>query len=319
MKNKMENKIQNISMRDALFDRLYEIAKNDKDVVIVSADMGAPSLDKFRKDLSGQFVNIGIAEQNAILISAGLALSGKKVFAYAIAPFITLRCYEQIKIELAAMNLPVTIVGVGAGLGYDDSGPTHHTTEDLAIMRVLPNMTINNITDSVMANAFADISCKTSGPNYLRLDREKLPNIYKKGHDFSEGVTVLKKSKDIYIVATGNMVHRALEVSDELKKHSIDAGVIDLYTLPINEKLFLEAIANAKKIITLEEHILYGGMGSAVLEVLADNNKLIPVKRFGLDLRNGYCYKYGGRKHMQSLYGLDAQSITKAIYEKRKK
>ncbi len=314
----MENNSQNISIRDALFNRLYEIAKDNKDVVIVSADMGAPSLDKFRKDLSSQFVNIGIAEQNAITISAGLAMGGKKVFAYAIAPFITLRCYEQIKIELAAMNLPVTLIGIGAGLSYSDSGPTHHTTEDLSIMRVLPNMTVNNITDSVMSAAFADISCKMNSPNYLRLDRELLPDIYNKGCDFSSGLTILRKSNDIYIVATGNMVHRALEISDELKKHSVDIGVIDLYTLPINEKLFLEVIGNVKKIITLEEHILYGGMGSAVVEVLADNNKVIPIKRFGLDFKKGYCYKYGGRKHMQSLYGLDADSIVKAIYYEEK-
>ncbi len=309
----MNNNLKNISMRDAFFDRLYEIAKNDKDIILVSADMGAPSLDKFRKDLSSQFVNTGIAEQNTILIAAGLALGGKKVFAYAIAPFITLRCYEQIKIELSAMNIPVTLIGVGAGFSYDDSGPTHHTLEDISILRVLPNMTVNNITDSVMAAAFADISCKMTSPNYIRLDRKIFANIYQKGVDFSTGLTVLKESNDIYIVATGNMVHQALEVSQELKKHSLETGVIDLHTFPINEKVFLEAISNAKKIITLEEHFLPGGLGSAVAEVLADNKKLIPIKRIGLNHKEGYCYKYGGREHIQSLYGLDKESIIKTI------
>ena len=175
----MDNNSKNISMRDALWNRIYEIAKNDSDVVIVSADNGAPALDKFRKDLKGQFINTGIAEANTVLVATGLALGGKKVFAYAIAPFITLRCYEQIKIELAAMNIPVTLVGVGAGFSYDDSGPTHHTIEDLSIMRILPNMTVNNISDSVMAAAFADISCKMTSPNYLRLDRKILPNMFR--------------------------------------------------------------------------------------------------------------------------------------------
>lgn len=300
-------------MRDAFWSRLYEIAKENHDIVIVVADVGAPALDKFRKDLSGQFVNTGIAEQNTILVAAGLALGGKKVFAYAIAPFITLRCYEQIKIELAAMNIPVTLVGVGAGFGYDDSGPTHHTLEDLSIIRILPNMTINNITDNVMAAAFAEISCKMTSPNYVRLDRKILPIIYKEGTDFSQGLAVLKESNDIYLVATGNMAHQALEVSEELKKHSLNVGVIDIYTFPINEKLFLEKINKAKKIITLEEHTLPGGLGSMVAEVLADNNRLIPLKRIGLNLRKGYCYKYGGRKNIQSLYGLDKESILKTI------
>ncbi len=307
------NNNENISMRDAFWDRIYEIAKNDRNVVIVAADMGAPSLDKFKRDLSGQFIKTGIAEQNTILVAAGLALEGKKVFAYAIAPFITLRCYEQIRIELAAMKAPVTLVGVGAGFSYDDSGPTHHTIEDISAIRVFPNITINNVTDSVMAASFADISYKMAKPNYVRLDREKFPNIYSQGADFSSGLTVLRKSSNIYIIATGNMVHRALEVSDELKKHSVEAGVIDLYTFPINEKLLLDSIGDVKRIVTLEEHMLRGGMGSAVIEVLADNNKFIPIKRIGLDYQKGYCYKYGGRKNIQSLYGLDTESITKII------
>ena len=304
-------------MRDAFWNKVYEIARKDSNVIVVSADMGAPALDKFREGLSGQFINTGIAEQNAILISAGMALGGKKVFAYAIAPFITLRCYEQIRLELGAMNIPVTLVGVGAGFGYDDSGPTHHTIEDLSIMRILPNMTVNNITDSVMASAFAEMSCKMTSPNYIRLDREVLPNIYKEGSDFSLGLAVLRQSNDICIVTTGNMVHRALEVSNELRNQSVEVGVIDLYRLPINEKLFLEAVDGVKRIITLEEHTIPGGMGSTVAEVLTDNNKFIPLKRLGLDCRKGYYYKYGGRKNIQSLYGLDKESLVKKVLELR--
>ena len=309
----MNNNANNISMRDAFWSRLYEIAKNNKDIVVISADMGAPALDNFRRDLPGQFVNTGIAEQNTILIAVGLALEGKKVFATAIAPFISLRCYEQIRVNLAGMKLPVTLVGVGAGFSYNDSGPTHHTLEDVSIMRILPNMIVNTATDSVMTAGFTDLSLKMSGPNYVRLDRKILPNIYEQETDFSQGLAVLKPVKEINIVATGNMVHRALEVSEELKKQGLEIGVIDLYTLPINEKLFLDTINNAKKIVTLEEHTLPGGLGGAVVEVLADNNKFIPIKRIGLDLRKGYCYKYGGRANIQSLYGLDKESLTKTI------
>jgi len=304
---------KNVSQRDAFWTRVYDLAKENKDIIVVSADMGAPAFDRFRKDLNSQFVNTGIAEQNTVLIAAGLALEGKKVFATAIAPFISLRCYEQTRVYLAGMKLPVTLVGVGAGFSYDDSGPTHHALEDVSIMRILPNMIVNTATDSIMAAGLVDLSLKMSGPNYVRLDRKILPPAYVEKDDFSQGLTVLKPVGEINIVATGSMVHRAMEVSEELKKQGMDVGVIDLYTLPVNEKLFLDTIGNAKKIVTIEEHTLAGGLGSAVAEVLADNQKAIQLKRIGLDLRKGYCYKYGGRENIQFLSGLDAENIIKNI------
>jgi transketolase len=277
--------------------------------------MGAPALDKFRMDLASQYVDVGIAEQQAICAASGMALAGKKVFAYAIAPFISLRCYEHIRIELAAMNIPVTLVGVGAGFSYDDSGPTHHTYEDISALRIFPNIRINNITDTVMARAFADISCRADYPNYVRLDRQVLPAVYKGGEDFTKGLSVLKKGGDACIVATGNMVQRALEVRQALEKKSLSIGVMDLYTIPINENLFLQGIKGVKKLITLEEHTLPAGMGSAVCETLSDNGIKVPLKRIGLDFRRGYCYKYGGRKNIQSLYGLDSAAVSKAILQ----
>jgi len=304
--------MENISMRDAFFNKLYEIAKKDRNVILVSADMGAPSLDKFRRDLSGQFVNVGIAEQNMVIVATGLALGGKIVFIYAIMPFVTLRCYEMLKVELSMMNIPVTAVGVGSGISYDESGPTHHATEDIAIMRALPNMTILNSSDSIMAAKFAEMTCETSGPHYVRLDREKLPPIYNQSSDFADGLTNLKAGKDICIIATGNMVHRAFEVSNKLTEHSVDAGVVDLYRLkPINEELLLKSTEQSKRIVTLEENLMNGGMGSAVAEILADNDKTIPLKRFGI--RDSYFFTYGGRNNLQSLCGLDVDSITKEI------
>lgn len=306
----MENKTQ----RDAFFDTLYDIALINKDVVVVSADMGAPSLDKFRAHLPGQYVNVGIAEQQAIAVSAGLALEGKKVFTYAIAPFITLRCYEQIRLELAAMNIPVTIVGVGAGMSYNDSGPTHHTVEDIALLRILPNMKVHIMTDSVMAAAFARLSLDSTSPSYIRLDRKRLPEVYykeTKDAQFSGGLiaTFNRVREQHYIIACGNMVHTALQVAKEIDS----TGVIDLYTLPINVPLFLDMIRGAKQLFTLEEHTLPGGLGSAVCEVLADNGISIPVKRLGLDFSKGYCYRYGGREQLQKLYGLDKDSIAEVL------
>jgi len=299
---------QTISERDSFWTELYNLARKDSNIVVVAADMGAPALDKFRKDLGGQFINSGIAEQSTVTTAAGLSMAGKKVFAYAIAPFITLRAYEQTKCVLAAMNIPVTLVGVGSGFSYEDSGPTHHTIEDLSIMRILPNLTVHNASDHVMAASFARLSLTLKHPNYVRLDRLVQPTIYKSTDDFSSGLFVLRKSKSAMIVATGNMVHNALGIADSLKKTGVDVGVIDLFTLPIPKTVFLSAISGVKKIITMEEHTLPGGLGSAVLEVLSDNGVSTPVKRIGLNFENHYCYQYGGRETMQKICGIDTEA-----------
>jgi len=274
--------------------------------------MGAPSLDKFRKELPSQFINAGVAEQNAILISAGLTLVGKKVFVYSIAPFITLRCLEQIRLNISLMGLPITIVGVGAGVGYYKDGPTHHIIEDISILRTFPNLVIHTISDNIMASAIAEISYKMKAPNYVRLERQIIPVIYEKNTDFSKGLYVLRESKDFYIITCGVMVHLALEVSDLLKKRKINVGVIDLFTLPIPE-VFIDIIKKAKKILTLEEHFLTGGLGSAVNEVLCDSKLFIPLERIGISRSKGYCYKYGEREVIWKYYNLDRKSIVERI------
>ncbi|MCS7180299.1 MAG: 1-deoxy-D-xylulose-5-phosphate synthase [bacterium] len=314
----MVNSFENKTMRDSFFDSLYEIARKDRNVYLISADMGAPSLDKFRKDLKQQFINVGIAEANMVLIATGLSLCGKKAFIYAIMPFTTSRCYEMLKVDLSLMKIPVTAVGVGAGFGYDDSGPTHHSTEDITIMRALPNFYIFSPSDSLMAYKFAEITYKLNLPSYVRLDRKVLPLIYKEEDDFSDGLSILKEGNDFYIIGTGNMTHRAIEVSEELEKNKINVGVIDLYRIkPINSELLIETVKNTKGIITIEEHLLAGGMGSAVIEVLVDNGINLPVKRFGV--KDKYLYAYGGRENIQKICGLDKESVVKGIIEWMKK
>ena len=303
-----------ISQRDAFWNRVYDLAKADQDIIIVSADLGAPSLDKFRQDLSSQFVSVGIAESNAILISSGLSLAGKKVFVYGIAPFITLRCLEQIRVETGLMKIPITIVGVGAGFGYEESGPTHHLIEDIAVMRAFPNITIHSITDNVMAEYVAKQLCsKSLKANYVRLDRKTFPDIYKKGTAFSKGFSVIREGKDCYILATGCMVHTALDLAKRFEKNRISIGVVDIFTLPINEKLLAPIVKKMKKIVTLEEHLRAGGFGSAIGEFINDNEINVEFKRLGLPIEKGYCYKYGGREAIREYYGLDIKNLIKKI------
>ena len=308
--------MNNLTQRDAFWNKVYESARLDRDIVVVTADMGAPALDNIRRDLAGQFVNVGIAEQNAITIAAGLALTGKNVFTYAIAPFITLRCLEQIRVEAAMMKIPINIVGVGAGFGYEDSGPTHHLIEDIAVMRAFPNITIHSITDNVMAEFVAKKLCsKSVNANYVRLDRKTFPDIYNKGADFSKGFSVVREGKDFYIFATGCMVHTALDIARQFENNRISIGVVDIFTLPINERSLAPIAKKMKKIVTLEEHFLAGGFGSAVGEFLNDHEINVEFKRLGLPMERGYCYKYGGREAIREYYGLDKRSLIKKIKE----
>jgi transketolase len=305
--------MSNMTQRDAFWNKVYDMAKIDHDIVIVTADMGAPSLDKFRTDLPGQFINVGIAEQNAIVIASGLAMMGKRPFVYAIAPFITLRCLEQIRVENCIMNIPITIVGVGAGFGYDDSGPTHHLTEDIAIIRAMPNIVINSISDNVMAVAVAEMSCSLPITNYVRLDRLPSNTIYDQETVFNDGISFLRDGDDACIIATGDMVNTAIDVAQKLKKEQLDISVVDIYNIPINKSLLLKKVKQAKCVITLEEHFLPGGLGSAVCEILIDAGILIPVRRIGLSIDKGYCYEYGGREEIRKFYGIDTNEVLRQV------
>lgn len=301
-------------MRDAFSDALYEIARNDPRVVLVTSDTGAVCHDDFKAQIPAQYINVGIAEQNLVGVSAGLAMAGHIVYAYAIVPFATMRCYEQIRVDLCCMgHLPVTMVGIGAGFDYNTLGPTHHGTEDIALMRTLPGMTLLSPSDSVLAAACARISYELPGPKYIRLDRVGLPLIYPEEEtDFSAGVARLREGKDLCIVATGRMVQRALDVADELAEHSIHAGVVDLYRLkPVNTDLLLRMISGSGHVATLEEHFVTGGLGSLVAELMVDHNACLPLKRFGIP--DSFCRQYGPREYLHSLYKLDLHSVADAI------
>jgi transketolase len=301
-------------MRDAFISRLYSYAKRDQDIIFITNDQGAISLDQFRKDLPTRFINAGVSEQNIISVAAGLALGGKKVYVYSIASFITLRCFEQIKLDLCAMNLPVTILGVGAGYSYATDGPTHHATEDIAILRALPKMQIYTPSDSNMAARLVDISLHSNGPMYIRCDREKLPVLHNQKDDFSSGLSILHEGKEFCIISTGIMVHRALEIAKELSKRSVQVKVIDLYRIkPLNKDGIIDAIRGAERLFTLEEHTINGGLGSIIAELLVDFDISIPLKRLAVEDTLLYCY--GTRDNLHRRQGIDRESIVRLIVE----
>lgn len=302
-----------IGMRDAFFDALYEIFRKDENAVFITADNGAPTLDKFADDMPDQFYTVGIAEQQLIGMACGMAFEGKKVYTYAIAPFITLRCYEQNKLDMCAMNLPIVNIGVGRGYAYDIMGPTHHTVEDITIMRVLPNLTIHNPADSVAAKALARISYENPSPQYIRFDRAGTPEVYTdREANFDDGVIELEYGEDICIIATGIMVAQALQVRERLQALGLRVGVIDLCRLkPINTELLFKYLSGVSNVVTLEEHLLAGGMGSAIAEIFIDEGVSIPTLRIGQNDR--FVFDLGGREEIWRLYGLDVDGIMNRV------
>lgn len=303
--------IQPIDIRDAFFDELYEIAREDDSVIFMTADMGAFSLERFRRDFPDRFINVGISEQNLVSVAAGLAMEGKQVFIYAIIPFITLRCLEQIKVDLCVMNLPVTIVGAGAGFTYSSDGPTHHAIEDVSVMRALPGMTIYNPSEQMTAKAAARNAWQATGPVYVRLDKGIWPVLYQGDQDLGKGLSLIRKGTKLLIIATGCMTHFALQAAEAVRDSGINPGVVDLFRLkPVAEEL-VEIAKNYERVLTFEEHTLPGGMGSAVVELFADSEMMIPVKRLGVS--DVYPEGYGDREWMLRELGLHVDSLSYRI------
>lgn len=301
-------------MRESFFKTLYNLAKKDSRIVLISADTGALYHDEFKENLSRQYINAGVSEQNMIGVAAGLALSDRIVYVYGIIPFVTMRCYEQIRVDICSMDLPVTIVGVGPGLDYSTLGLTHHAPEDITIIGALPGMKIYNPCDDLTAGLCVRACYKQTGPKYVRLDREGSPLVYRRIKDinFSDGFSLLKQGKDLYIIATGRMVLRGLEAAESLSRAGISTGVIDLFRIkPFNDEGIWRIIKTAGYVVSLEEHFVRGGIGSLIAEMLAVKKKAPLLNALGLESK--FCREYGTRNYLQRLNGLDIDSIINRI------
>jgi len=299
--------------RDAMFQELYEIALADEDVIVLTCDTGALMFNEFAKNMPARFYNVGVTEQNAMSAAAGLAFAGKRVFVFGITNFVTLRCYEQIRVDICCMGHPVTILGMGTGYVYSEDGPTHHMTEDITIMRALPKMTIWSPSDYTLTAAAVHLAYEDGGPCYIRFDKGPFDPLYDpETFNFQDGLSVLKTGSDIMIVATGIMVGQALKAAHELGRAGLDAGVIDLYRLkPVNKDMLIDAVRGSRRIVTLEEHTVHGGLGGLVCEVLAERDVTVPVKIFGIpDL---YRCQVGRRDMLRALDKIDISFVIQAI------
>ena len=307
-------------MRNAFADEITRLAGEDNRLVLLSGDIGNRLFNKFRAQAPDRFYNCGVAEANMMGTAAGMAMSGLRPVAYTITPFITTRCLEQVKIDVCYHNLPVVIAAVGAGLSYAALGPTHHSFEDLAVLRVLPNLAIVCPADPWEVRAALRAALRRPGPVYLRLGKKGEAAIHAAPPEFEIGrAIVLRRGSDVGILATGNLVAEALAAADLLKLQGVACTVVDFHTVkPLDESALRTVFAGTSLVVTLEEHSLIGGFGSAVAEWLADNGPLpAGLMRFGM--RDEFLHQAGNQKFARRYFGLNAEAVAARIAAKLNK
>lgn len=310
--------IEALPMRDVFLERIFQEMDNDDSIFFVSADFGSPVLDKIRDNFSDRFMNVGVAEQNMINISAGLALEGFTVFAYAIAPFITMRCYEQVRVNLALLSkvrpMNVNLIGVGAGYSYVVSGPTHQCYEDITIMRALPNFQVFSPSDHVTAAELFDTCVNSQGPKYLRFDAQVLPVIYESSTPIiSNGFHVHNKGDTVCLIATGFMLHTAIKAASEIANEGKHVGVIDIFDLTnFSTKKLEEILSRYSGLVTLEEGFRgRGGLDSMLFEFTSRYN--LPIKILNIGVEPGYSFELGTRYELHEKVGIGLQSVLNQI------
>lgn len=308
-----------MAMRDALLETIWQSMSTNANLIFLSADFGSPILDKIRRDFPNRFINVGIAEQNLINIAAGLALEGFTVFAYAIAPFITMRCYEQIRVNLALLSnlrsMNVNLIGVGAGYSYALSGPTHQCYEDISIMRTLPTMQLLSPADHVSCASLFERCIQQKGPKYLRLDAQVLPIIYESAPlNIMDGFHVHKKGAGICLVATGYMLHTALKVANALEQEGILLGVIDLFDLCQFSKPKLRSqLQHYSMIVSLEEGFRgKGGLDALLSSWISEEAMRLQFKSIGVI--NEYHFEIGSREQLHEQVGIGKNVILEKLY-----
>ncbi len=298
--------------RDAFIKEIYKAAKKNKKIYFLSADFGAPALDAFRQNLKSQFLHLGICEQNMIDFACGMALEGAKVYAYAMAPFLALRCIEQHKTATCLMNLDVCSIVTGIGLSYANSGPTHYSTEDLACLRSLPNAYIYTASDPATAEMIAKHTLRIKKPTFVRLDRKASTNFKKLVNkvEIEKGYRYIKKNNksNLLVISHGTILERALksfmELSDNQKK---DVDIIELIRCKPFPTELNKRISNYKKILTIDEQTASGSLES----IISENSHKINLH--GLSLPDKFMYENLGREKLLDKNNLSIKNITNKI------
>jgi len=299
-------------VRRVAIDGIHALARRDPRVVFVGSDLGAGVLDAMRAEFPDRFFMEGVSEQAIIGMAAGLAMDGYIPYINTIATFLTRRCYEQIAIDLCLHRLPVRLIASGGGTVYAPLGPTHMATEDLAILRALPHMTVVAPCDAPEMKRVMDASLDVPGPLYVRIAKGDDPVVSDPAAPFAIGrAVVMRPAGEILFVGTGVATTRALAAADILEREGIACGVLHAHTIkPFDAAALCDQAAAARLIVTVEEHTRVGGLGSLVAETLADEGVLRPLLRLGLP--DAFSRDYGNQEHVLTCAGLTASDIASA-------
>ncbi|MEM0134545.1 MAG: transketolase C-terminal domain-containing protein [Thermoplasmatales archaeon] len=307
-------------MRNAFINALTYICENDENTILLTGDLGFGVFEKFKERFPKQYLNAGVAEANMVGMAAGLAMSGMRVYVYSIAPFLVYRAFEQIRDDVCYHNLPVRIIGVGGGLAYGNAGPTHHATEDIALMTAIPNMTVVCPGDPIEVEKALLDSFTVKGPIYFRLNRSGDSVIHDNAKiDFKIGKgLVIKEGQDILLVTTGNM----LEVGDKVSKGLDEVGystcLISMHTLkPFDSALLTKTSVGKKLIVSMEEHSPFGGLFSLISQTMVQNH--IHTEYLPFTMPDSFARISASQNYLRKAYGLDHQTIIQKIIDNLEK
>ena len=306
-------------MRNAFIKTLVEYAKNNRDVELITGDLGYGVLNAFSDILPNQFINAGISEQNMTGVAAGMAKEGKIVFTYSIGNFPTMRCLEQIRNDCAYHNLNVKIVCVGGGLVYGSHGMSHHATEDFAIMRALPNVIVVAPGDLVEAECVTKAIIEAQGTCYLRLGRGGEKQIHEKIDKFELGKAIkIKEGNRVAIFSTGAILDEALDTAEKLNENGISTALYSFPTIkPIDKDVIIKYSNKCDLIVTIEEHNIIGGFGGAVAEVMTE--EITKCKLLKIGINDEYTAIVGEQKYLRTQYKIDAENIVNRIKDMEEK
>lgn len=300
-------------MRNAFADELTKLARENDKVVLLSGDIGNKLFDNFKKIDERRFYNCGVAEANMMGVAAGMALSGLRPVIYTITPFTTTRCFEQIRVDACYHKAPVVIVGTGSGLSYAELGPTHHSLEDMAIMRTLPGMRVLAPCDTAEMRLALRAALNEDGPVYIRIGKKGEPAIHSKLPDFHIGKGIVVRSgTDVALIVAGTIMSEVIKAADLLAERGVSAEVVSFHSVkPLDQAYLAQACARFKLLATIEEHSRIGGLGGAVAEWRAPRGDAPVQISFGSD--DEFMHEVGSQDYARAKFGLTASNIADKV------